>query len=76
MQPLYLGKSKKAFSTIIVDILQIIYVSSDAALAVYLLLFSASYYLHSPSTVSGACYRMSACMDILRLAAAACCDMG
>ena len=28
-----------------------------AALAVYLLLFSASYYLHSPSTASGACYR-------------------
>ena len=49
-----------------------------AALAVYLLLFSASYYLHSPSTASGARYRRSACidMDVLRLAAAACCDMG
>jgi len=49
-----------------------------AALAVYLLLFSASYNLHSPSTASGARYRRSACidMDTLRLAAAACCDMG
>jgi len=49
-----------------------------AALAVYLLLFNASYYLHSPSTASGACYRRSACIDIdmLRLAAAACCDVG
>jgi len=47
-----------------------------AALAVYLLLFSASYYLHSPSTASGARYRTSACIDIdmFRLAAAACCD--
>jgi len=47
-----------------------------AALTVYLL-FSASYYLHSPSTTSGACYRRSACidMDVLRLAAAACCDV-
>jgi len=33
-----------------------------AALAVYLLLFSASYYLHSPSTVSGARYMRSACI--------------
>jgi len=49
-----------------------------AALAVYLLLFSASYYLHSPSTASWARYRRSACidMDVLRLTAAACCDMG
>ena len=48
-----------------------------AALAVYLLLFSASYYLHSPSTASGTRYRRSTCidMDMLRLAAAACCDM-
>jgi len=47
----------------------------SAALAVYLLLFNASYYLHSPSTASGARYRRSACIDIdmLRLAAAACC---
>ena len=38
----------------------------------------ASYYLHSPSTASGACYRRSAYFDsdMLRLAAAACCDMG
>ena len=47
-----------------------------AAIAVYLLLFSASYYLHSPSTASGACYRRSTCIDMLRLVAAACCDMG
>ena len=49
-----------------------------AALAVYLLLFSASYYLHSPSTASGARYRRSACIDVdvLRLAAVACWDMG
>ena len=54
--------------------------SCTAALAVYLLLFSASYYLHNPSrpTASGARYRGSACnnTDMLRLAAAACCDMG
>jgi len=49
-----------------------------AALAAYLLLFSASCYLHSRSTASGARYRRSACidMDVLRLAATACCDMG
>jgi len=35
-----------------------------AALAVYLLLFSASYYLHSPSTASGACYTTSTCIDM------------
>jgi len=36
------------------------------------------YYLHSPSTASGALYRRSACidMDVLRLAAAACWDKG
>ena len=34
-----------------------------AALVVYILLFSASYYLHSPSTASGACYRRWACID-------------
>ena len=34
-----------------------------AALAGYLLLFNAFYYLHSPSTASGACYRKSACID-------------
>jgi len=34
--------------------------------------------LHSPSTASVAGYRRSACidMDMLRLAAVACCDMG
>ena len=52
----------------------------SAALAVYVLLFSASYYLHSPSrpTASGARYRRSVCidMDVLRLAAAACCEVG
>jgi len=49
-----------------------------AASAVYLLLSSASYYLHSPSTASGARYKRSTCIDtdMLRLAAAACCDMG
>jgi len=41
------------------------------ALAVYLLLFSASYYLHSHSTTGGACIDMD-----MWLAAAACCDMG
>jgi len=49
-----------------------------AVLAVYLLLFCVSYYLHSPSTASGARYRRSACIDVnaLRLAAVACWDMG
>ena len=49
-----------------------------AALAVYLLLFSAFCYLHSPSTATGARYSRSACIEtsMLRLAAAACCDMG
>jgi len=42
-------------------------------------LFSASYYLRSPSTTYGARYRgSSTCIDtdVLRLAAVACCDMG
>jgi len=49
-----------------------------AALAVYVLLFNASSYMHSPSTASGARYRRSASidMDVLRLAAAACCNKG
>jgi len=49
-----------------------------AALAVYLLLFGACYCLHSPSTAFGARYRRSVCIDIdmLSLAAAACCYMG
>ena len=79
------GNPKQSFFIIFIHILQIIYVISEeknsncciASLAVYLLLFNASYYLHSPSTASGARYRRSACIDIdvLRLAAAACCDM-
>ena len=49
----------------------------SAALAVYLLLFSASYYLHSHSTASVARYRRSACIDVdmLRFAAADCCGI-
>jgi len=49
-----------------------------AALAVYLLLFSASYYLYSPSTASGARYERSSCIDtdMLRHAAETFCDMG
>jgi len=35
-----------------------------AAVAVYLLLFSASYYLHSHSTAAGARYRRSTCIDM------------
>jgi len=62
---------KKSFFNIIIHILQIIYITSEqnfsncctAALAVYLLLFSASYYLHSPGTASGAHYRRCACID-------------
>ena len=48
------------------------------SLSCFLLLFSASYYLHSPSTASVARYRRSACIDtdMLRLAPAACCDIG
>ena len=34
------------------------------ALAVYLLLFSASYYLHCPRPASGAHYKRSACIDM------------
>jgi len=49
----------------------------SAALAVYLLLFRAPYYLHNNSTASGARYRRSACTDRDMLSlAAACCDMG
>ena len=49
----------------------------SAALAVYLLLFSASYYLHCPSTAPGTRYKRSARidMDVLRIAAAACFDV-
>jgi len=74
------------FSTFIIYILQIICLPQKktnskcytAALAVYLLLFDASHYLHSPSTASRARYRRRTCIDthMLRLAAVACCDMG
>ena len=37
-----------------------------AVLAAYLLLFSASYYLHSPNTASGARYRRSACIGYVK----------
>ena len=49
-----------------------------AALAVHLLLFSASYYLHNLNTASGARYWRSACIDtdMLRLAQRAYCEMG
>jgi len=80
------GNPKVIFN-IIIHILQIIYATSEenkeqprtATLAVYLLLFSESYYLHSHSIASGLRYRRSACIDIdmLNLAAAAAyCDMG
>jgi len=62
-----LGNPEKSFFNNIIPILQIIYVISEencncctAALAVYLLLFSASYYLHRPCTASGARYRKTA----------------
>ena len=82
-----LEKSKKShFSTLLFIYFTLFTLSQKktnsncctAALAVYLLLFNASYYLHSPSTASGACYRRSTCidMDILRLARAVCCDVG
>ena len=82
-----LGKSKKShFSILLFIYLRLLILSQKktnsncctAASAVYLLLFKASYYLHSPSTASGACYRRSACidMDMLTLVTAACCDMG
>jgi len=82
-----LGNPQKIIFNNIIHILQIIYVTSEetnsncctAALAVYLLLFSASSYLHCPSTASGACYRRSSTcidMDMLRHAVVACCDMG
>jgi len=72
---------KKSFFNIIIHIFQKKKTSSNcysAASAVYLLLFGASYYLHSPSTASGARCRRSACidMDMLRLAAAAFWDVG
>jgi len=81
-----LGNLNMSFFNIIIHILQNISLPQKktnsncgtAALAVYLLLFNASYYLHSPSTLSGACYMRNACIDtdMLRLVAAACCDIG
>jgi len=81
-----LGNPKKHFSTLLFIYFRLFTLAQQktssncrsAALAVYSLLFSASYYLHSPSTASGARYRRSACIDIdvLGLAAEACCDMG
>jgi len=80
-----LGNPKKSFFNIIIHIRQIIYVTSkeNKYQQLYcrfscLLTVVASYYLHSRSTASGARYRRSACidMDVLRLAAVACCDMG
>ena len=52
--------------------------TSTETLGVYLLSFSASYYLLSPGAASGACYRRSVCIatDMLSLAAVACCDIG
>jgi len=87
MQLLDLGKYKKViFSTLLFIYFRLFTLSQKktnsncctAALAVYLLLFNASCYLHSPSTASGARYRRSPCidMDMLSFAAAACCDMG
>ena len=64
------GNPKSQFSTVLF-ILQIICVISKQnklqllyySLAVYWLLFSASHYLHSPITASGARYRRSACIE-------------
>ena len=73
MKPLFLRKSKKNhFSTlwfIYFGLFTLLQKKTNskcctAALAVYLLLFSASYYLNSPSTASGARYRRSACIDM------------
>jgi len=81
-----LGNPKKSFSTFLFMYFRLSTLTQkktssnccSTAIAVYLLLFSASYYLHNPSTASGARYRKSACndMDVLRLVAAARCDMG
>ena len=69
MQPHHLGKSKKSFSTLLFIYFRLFTLAQkkttsrpnccSAALAVYLLLFSAPYYLHSPSTASRARYRRS-----------------
>jgi len=76
---------KSHFSTSLFIYLRLFFVTSKenfsncctAALAVKLLLFNASYDLHSSSTTSRARYRRARIdMDVLRLAAAACCDIG
>ena len=82
---LYLGKSKSHFSTSLFIYFKLFTLPQTKtnsncctpALAVCLL-FSASYYLHNPSTASGTRYRRSACidMDMLRLAAVVCCNVG
>ena len=79
-----LGNPKSHFTTLLFIYLRLFTLAQkktssncSAASAAYLLLFSASYYLHSPSTASGAHYRRSTCidMDVLRLAVEACCDV-
>jgi len=47
-----------------------------AALDVYLLLLNASYYLHSPSTASGARYRSACWYWRVEACVSGCCDMG
>jgi len=81
-----LWEIQKSFSTLLFIYFRLFALSQKktnrncctAALAAYLLLFNASYYLHSPSTASRAHYRRNACidMDVLRLAAVVWCDMG
>ena len=69
-----LGNPKSHFSTLLLIHFRLFTLAQkktssnccSAALDVYLLLLSASCYLHRPSTVSGARYRRSACMDVLR----------
>ena len=67
-----LGNPKKSFSTLLFMYFRLFTLPQKktnsncctAASAVYLLLFSACYYLHSPSTASGAHCRRSACIDM------------
>jgi len=76
---------KSHFSTSLFIYLRLFFVTSKenfsncctAALAVKLLLFNASYDLHSSSTAPGALQESASIdTDVLRLAAAACCDIG
>jgi len=74
-----LGNRKKSFLTLLFIYFRLFTLPQkktssnccSAAFAVYLLLFSASDYLHSPSSASRARYGRSACidMDMLRLVA-------